>query len=167
MDDEIEIPKIGFARKLARSLLKQAKINDYPVKILDVSKIIPELSITGVELEDEISGMEATYKGMCFIRYNSSQPVKRNRFTVAHELGHAMLGHADQCIKGKIGSKSPMEVEADQFAAELLMPLEMLKKSMGSITELGQLARAFWVSKDAMMWRVMETKQYGHLTSWN
>lgn len=167
MDNDFDKPRIGLARDLARKLLKTAKINAYPIRLKDIAKLVPDLIIDGDELEDEISGMQATYKGISFIRYNSNHPVKRNRFTVAHELGHAVMGHTSECTRGSFGSKNPIEIEANQFAAELLTPLSFLKKAISTHTTVDQLAKVFWVSKDSMNWRVMETRLYSRLSSWN
>lgn len=166
MEDDFDKPRIKTARDSARNLLKLAKISTYPIKLKEIAKQITDLFIDGVELEDEISGMQATYKGISFIRYNSSHSVKRNRFTVAHELGHAVLGHTAPCNRGQLGSKDPHEVEANQFAAELLTPLELLKKAVVIHSTVDLLAKDFWVSKDSMSWRVMETGLYKKLTAW-
>lgn len=59
------------------------------------------------------------------------------RFSIAHELGHYFLGHADAMFcDGKtvhesqagFGSKELIELEADHFAAGLLMPSELFKE---------------------------------------
>lgn len=159
-------PDKGLARRLARGFLSSAGIKSYPIRILDVSKFIPDLFIDGNEMEDEISGIQATYKGQFFIRYNSAHPVKRNRFTVAHEIGHLLLGHTNPC-SNRPHDKSPNEIEANQFAAELLMPLSMLKVAVKTHTSVSDLAKVFWVSKEAMSIRVMETRIYNQLKSWS
>ena len=167
MDEDIDKPRIKLARDTARQLLKTAKIKTYPIKLKDIAKQIPDLVIDGEELEDDISGMQATYKGISFIRYNTNHSTKRNRFTVAHELGHAVLAHTIECNRGQFNSKVPLEIEANQFAAELLIPLSMLKDAVYTNSTVDLLAKAFWVSKDSMGWRVMETNLYGKLASWN
>ncbi|HCC25074.1 MAG TPA: hypothetical protein DEP85_06165 [Holosporales bacterium] len=168
MDEEIlDQPRIKVARDAARKLLKDSGIISFPILLGDIAKKIPDLVIDGVELEDEISGMQATYKGVSFIRYNTRHSTKRNRFTLAHELGHAVLGHTLSCERSNFSTKNPTEVEANQFAAELLCPLAMLKKAVKTITTVNDLAKAFWVSKDSMSWRVLETKVYKNLTSWS
>jgi len=60
----------------------------------------------------------------------------RIRFTIAHELGHYYL-HRDYLLSGKShGSQSnfrsadEMEQEADEFAAALLMPMELFRKAV-------------------------------------
>jgi Zn-dependent peptidase ImmA (M78 family) len=166
MDDDFDKPQIKLARDVARKLLKNAQIKTYPIKLKDIAKQVPDLYIDGQELEDEISGMQGTYKGVSFIRYNANHSTKRNRFTVAHELGHAMLGHTTECNRSSIVTKDPREVEANQFAAELLTPLELLKQAILKLKTVDELAKGFWVSKDSMSWRVLETGLYNRLTSW-
>jgi hypothetical protein len=46
------------------------------------------------------------------------------------------------------GTKSPMETEADNFAGELLVPLEMLKLHVGK--SIPELSKVFHVSEQAM-----------------
>lgn len=166
-DETVNGPRIGIARDLARKLLSDSGIITYPILLKDVARHIPDLHIDGQELEDEISGLQATYKGISFIRYNTNHPTIRNRFTLAHELGHVLLGHTTPCQRGSFSSSNYLEVEANQFAAELLCPLSFLKKAIESITTVDGLSKAFWVSKDSMNWRLMETKMYKKLTSWS
>lgn len=62
------------------------------------------------------------------------------RFSIAHELGHYFLGHADTMFRGGktvhesqagFGSREQIELEADHFAAGLLMPSELFKQEAG------------------------------------
>jgi hypothetical protein len=60
----------------------------------------------------------------------------RMRFSLGHELGHYYLPHhRERLEKGEshnsesdFKSRDPLEHEADQFAAELLMPRELFQK---------------------------------------
>lgn len=62
----------------------------------------------------------------------------RVRFSVAHELGHFYLpDHREHLLKGLMhnsvadfGSRSPTEIEADEFAADLLMPMELFRSAL-------------------------------------
>lgn len=156
----------GFARQSARDILGRAKIKSIPILLREITKSIPDLFVDGQELQEEISGMQASYKGVFFIRYNVSHSVKRNRFTVAHEIGHLLLGHTSPCTRSN-NSKEINEVEANQFAAELLMPLSFLKTEIKRYTTVDSLAKAFWVSRDAMSKRVLETGLYKSLATWS
>lgn len=55
------------------------------------------------------------------IALNRNHPASRRRFTLAHELGHIVLGH-DAAMASDDDSAAQMEREADAFAGALLMP---------------------------------------------
>ena len=64
---------------------------------------------------------------------NGDQPVQRQRFTLAHELGHHRLGHAAvvdgvEEVDGK--SDDPLEQQANAFAGEFLAPDQALRAWM-------------------------------------
>lgn len=111
-------PRKKFAHNTARNMLLEAKIITYPIRVNTILRLIPNLSIDGIPLEDDLSGMQAQSGEQVFIRYNSNHPTVRNRFTVCHEIAHAVLAHTSPCKRGNLGSKDIIEVEANQFAAE-------------------------------------------------
>jgi Zn-dependent peptidase ImmA (M78 family) len=83
---------------------------------------------------------------------NSKLPAGRFRFSVAHELGHFLLGHKPGRF---IGVKSPGdERQADLFAAELLLPEELLRADCAQQTltspVLTALVRRYRVSRQAL-----------------
>jgi predicted nucleic acid-binding Zn-ribbon protein len=73
---------------------------------------------------------------------NSEHARTRQRFTIAHELGHLVL-HAD-------GTDESSEREADQFASALLIPREMLRQAVAETSDLDVLRRRFNVSREAL-----------------
>ena len=99
------------------------------------------------------------------ITVNSTEYGPRQRFTIGHEIGHFALGHlnnAERCCRDdsasfSTGTKSPIERQANQFAAALLMPRNVLEYAIGKrgYTKLDQLARLFGVSEVAMKWRLI------------
>lgn len=55
----------------------------------------------------------------------------RQRFSLAHEIGHVVMNHPPMAFLGNvvIGDRDPRhEIEANAFAAELLMPKKILAK---------------------------------------
>ncbi len=76
------------------------------------------------------------------------------------------MGHTIDFSPMDLDSKDYKEAEANQFAAELLMPLKMLKKAIEKSKTVDKLAFDFWVSKKAMGWRVMNTGLFKFLSSW-
>lgn len=130
------------------------------------------------ELPKGVSGkIQKDEKGGYYIVANKDEPNVRQRFTIAHELGHFMYhrsligdGVADspayRAPDENIYEKTPLEPlherQANQFAANMLMPLAQIReieKRHPSIT-VAELADKFNVSEDAMRIRKgMKTKR--------
>ncbi len=66
-----------------------------------------------------------------------------------------LLKHTCNTLDSEDGIK---ETEANSFAAELLMPLEMIKRDCSKKFNLDDLARRYTVSKEAICYRLMDTK---------
>src|SRR5207245_3162073 len=139
-----------------------------------VAKAI-EIRITYEPFEQELSGVLVKAKDCVVIGVNSAHPLTRQRFTIAHEIGHFMLAHPgemfiDQTVRQRAvvirrdGRSSEgtdrHEIEANRFAAELLMPRWMVEKEVrkcllgkGSPSPdqlIADLASLFRVSTQAM-----------------
>ena len=108
---------------------------------IDIQAIIQahKIAIRKQPLEDAVSGILVVKNGHATIGVNESHHPNRQRFTLAHELGHFLL-HGDSSSvfidaspvfyrdeTSSEGSKL-LEIEANAFAAELLMPESMLRK---------------------------------------
>lgn len=112
---------------------------------------------------------EITSDGRRVIYYNGQEPHSRIRFTLAHELGHHILGHTQQ---GRMyrdfsnpawnDNNSIEEKDANRFSAELLMPDEAVNTLINrdKIYSIPDLAARFDVSQEAMYWRM---KNLGYL----
>ncbi|MDR7381915.1 helix-turn-helix domain-containing protein [Promicromonospora iranensis] len=83
----------------------------------------------------------------------------RQRFTIAHELGHILLRHAHDLVAENVGQhgKHPHEKAADKFAAEFLMPETVLRAAAptGHLVraEAIRLVNLLQVSPVALSWR--------------
>jgi Zn-dependent peptidase ImmA (M78 family) len=97
--------------------------------------------------------------GKPVIAVNSSRPLCRRRFSVAHEIGHYLLGHNSLSFSesggGMIKRESRQERAANAFAAEFLMPKVMLSREAHRYT-LRALALRYKVSMQAMEIRLKE-----------
>jgi Zn-dependent peptidase ImmA (M78 family) len=110
--------------------------------------------------------------GKAVIGVNSMHSITRQRFTIAHELAHLLL-HTDEQLhvdeRSPIGFRSALsskavddkEIEANQFAAELLMPYDLLLDEINELSEetptedaIRLLADTFVVSEQAMTFRL-------------
>lgn len=100
------------------------------------------------------------------IRVNRHEVKTRQRFTIAHEIGHFIL-HRDRIGDGisdtilyRSKLSNALEAEANRFAADLLMPAESLKSQIAqcglskSDESARRLAAIFQVSDDAMLIRL-------------
>jgi Zn-dependent peptidase ImmA (M78 family) len=101
---------------------------------------------------------------------NQSDPPYRKRFTIAHELGHHFLHLLSdgEFVDSKVDlfrdsetDVSPEsieqrrpEIQANQFAAALLMPADLVKREYSPTPNLEELARKFNVSEAAMGFRL-------------
>lgn len=159
------------AIRAAQRILGEHGIKAPPVpveRIIKAHNLILEFS----PLEDEISGMAYIKDGVGIIGINSLHHPNRQRFSMAHELGHHILHaddlrkavHVDKAIfRNQESSKAtdPLEIAANAFAAELLVPREMLAGMVGTAsidleddTKVEPLAKRFRVSASMMRLRL-------------
>lgn len=112
------------ARDLAWRVLINEKIHSLPI---NTSRLCRGMGIV-VRLydpEDKNSGCSGFINGVPNIFVSRSEPVLRQRFTAAHELGHILLGHVG---KYKLVNRepsdrdNPIEQAANVFAVRLLAP---------------------------------------------
>jgi len=107
---------------------------------------------------------------------NGGHPVVRQRFSIAHEIGHFVLGHSeidvDHGVEAIFGDDADsydvgpdVEREANAFAIELLVPRAWAKAFESSTTDhaslVDEISRLCAVSKTAAWYRVMELKLGG------
>lgn len=82
-----------------------------------------------------------TERGNYGILINSNQLFARQRFNLMHELGHFFLGHNEKefIVKTPLGRcYEPEEVDADTFAAEMLMPYSFILSELQKIIQNGK-----------------------------
>ena len=92
-------------------------------------------------------------------------PLRRFRFTIAHEIGHWVC----HCLEGRAPNPEPsycrpvdlteaadrtLEREANVFAAELLMPEHAVVRAWADLADIPDCAARFAVSVTAMHWRL-------------
>lgn len=89
---------------------------------LSADALVQKLGVRGVT-----DGVLLFYQGDPLVLYDSELPPGRVRFTIAHEIGHLVLGHVapgQQTVVNREPSlgDNPTETMANQFAARLLAP---------------------------------------------
>ena len=82
----------GLTDKI-RGLLKKIDMAEPPVPIEKIVELFSIKIIPYPHFPDNISGTIVEQKGIMIIGVNSNHPAVRQRFTIAHELGHFLLGH--------------------------------------------------------------------------
>jgi IrrE N-terminal-like domain len=120
-------------------------------------------------LNPSISGLiepSETARSGFRIRINRHELAERQRFTLAHEIGHYVL-HRDKIGGGIVDSvmyrsnlSSRYEVEANKFAADLIMPMILVREKFDQLGRVASdevviaLANYFRVSQAAMRIRL-------------
>lgn len=138
-----------------------------------LKQLMTSLSIKFEEkdYEGQLSGAAVFNGNDMLVTVNTKEPETRKRFTVAHEIGHLLL-HADQALSVDIKpislnrdnnsktGESWREVEANYFAASLLMPKEDVLVHFEKWSDLEEddrlqkLAKRYEVSMQAMSVRL-------------
>lgn len=145
-----------------RKILTHFKVTGAPVP---VEQIAEKMNIQiNYAPSFEYSGILIRKNGGALMGINTNESPARRRFTIAHELGHFFLENTtavsiDYRDSSNRPEKTIFEKRADDFAANLLMPRQLLvkdfKKLEGSYEErLVILSERYQVSNEAMMWRL-------------
>lgn len=162
-----------YAKEIDSRAAELLRTHGLLVTPVNVSVIADRLGAAVVfeDLDDDVSGFLLREKGVSTIAINKQHHPNRQRFTMAHECGHLFL-HADKgdrlwldkTLFFRDGSSSSgdqfAEIEANQFAAGLLMPEELILGMLGKerlISEIDvvRLAMRFEVSERAMTVRLI------------
>lgn len=99
----------------------------------------------------ETLGYYNCYKRIQFIHINNALNERLQRFVCAHELGHAILHHDSNTSFLKANtfySIDRIEIEANTFAVELLLPDEVIYQHKDSILSINEVARIYGVPKE-------------------
>lgn len=147
----------------AREARKRTGETGIPVDVNRVARGVG-VGVFYSPLPDALSAFLLRAEERSVIGVNANQSPVRRRFSAAHEIGHHVLGHADgsvfdyafpTTVEGEPPGYDPQnEREANQFAAELLMPEENLVEDAPSLS-LARLARRYEVSQEAMSFRLL------------
>lgn len=164
---------IGFIKQKATSLISELDLVSPPVDVRSIAESLL-LKIVEVHLGNGSDG--ALIPERREIEVNVDKPHVRQRFTIAHEIGHWVLRHRDRMyeideaptgiydnrddseVDLEEKSRPPTEREANRFAAELLMPAEWMKKSWRELNDPDKLAELYDVSREAMWNRIVDLR---------
>lgn len=154
------------------AILEKFGIDAPPVPVQDIAVGLG-LQVVKIAIQNSVSGalINVPDSPSPVIAVNEAQHLNRQRFTIAHELGHFLLGHLskDSLVDREFvvfrrddslsSAKYSDEIRANRFAAELLMPVKFLVLDIDaeekiSADRLARLAKKYIVSEIAMTHRL-------------
>lgn len=172
-------PRYSRISREVDNLLQQVGVDSPPVPLDAIAHHLG-VPIMHSTFEDDVSGLLIRRGSSAVIGVNSSQAEVRKRFTIAHEIGHLVLHsasefeevHVDKGFRVQFRSavsataEDVAEIEANAFAAGLLMPEAFLREDIHGVALdledahlVGQLAQRYQVSAQAMTYRLMNLFQ--------
>lgn len=132
-------PQIAKARSIANKQIDDHDIvHGYRV---DVEALATALGLT-IKPRPTLGELRGRLVGDRIEIVSSDHPVVQ-RFSIAHEIGHFLLGH-------KHGDGSWAETEANNFANELLVPGDLLARALKETTSKAELRKEFEVSRPVL-----------------
>jgi hypothetical protein len=147
--------------KRAKSALRSSGIKEAPV---DLARVLAYLRLHHERpwhlSTDVWEGLaRPATRGRTRLKRQERAATARERWRLAHEIGHHVL-HADQASPRQPGwEKNELEHEADLFAAELLMPEQLVEKAVKELDgqiDIEETARTFRVGRQEMEKRLRQ-----------
>jgi len=160
---------IDSAKEKAYKVLADNYVTEPPVKVTDVARNYGLLA-KEVDLGDfgyRVAGFIEPKQKIIYV--NKADPPAKQAFTVAHELAHWIM-HQKELIsepnkyavlyRSPLGKtqEDPIEVQANAFAAHLLVPTEMLEKYKKDLSK-HSIAKVFGVSDELVGYRIDHESQ--------
>ncbi len=130
--------------------------NDTVINVINIAQQLGFNVFASDFTENNIDGMVINSHTEKSIYVNKNDMPERQRFTIAHELGHIILHHSNQGeeyqvvdYRGNNTQYDPKEHEANNFAASLLMPKEKSIYEWNRLNDVDDFAQTFKVSRSA------------------
>lgn len=159
------------ARIAAEKLRKDHKINEYPVDVAALAESL-DIDVSPVTfIDDRTSGMiiaNAETKTV-EILIAEDEDFERQRFTIAHELGHYEERKAAKdedysfVEKRHPDAYNLHEFYADEFAGNLLMPEKEICRLYNADKSISAMATFFGVTSSAVRKRITRLQKMGSL----
>ena len=165
------------AQKKAYELIEHFNVTTLPVPVIEIAQNL-SIEVIPFDLGNKASGILVIENGKGKIGYNPADNKARQRFTIAHELGHyqlhmkknqheAIFIDRDFLVKYRnqknyTAHEFAQEQQANAFAAALLMPEHFVRaeldkeiyENMDESDTISNLAKVFHVSNVAMTYRL-------------
>lgn len=162
---------------VAKRVRAQWNLGDVPI-----SNLIETVELNGfkiLSIDKPSENCKEKYEAVSFLNEKSGPVIglcpsssrKRQRFSLAHELGHYFLRNPE---KSKVEGKWDPETRANTFAAALLMPEDDFRKTVGTVRpsffadELHSYSERYGVSAPSILFRmknlqIINEEQYAKL----
>jgi Zn-dependent peptidase ImmA (M78 family) len=165
------------AYEAAAQVLQRYGIYEIPVPVEQIA-LNEGVQLVRQRFEGDQSGFMYRHDGHKIIGINSTHSRRRQRFTIAHEIGHLELHQQDLIVDRAINYRDrtsalgidQAEIDANAFAASLLMPADLVLQAVKSATGdpslttrerlVSHLAQLFDVSAEAMSYRLINLGIY-------
>ncbi|NNN23391.1 helix-turn-helix domain-containing protein [Pseudomonas nitroreducens] len=111
--------------------------------------------ITQVDVQAKFDGLQASVAGKPVIVISANWPGDRQRFTLAHELGHLLL-------HGRLAGHLDEEKACNRFASALLLPASAMRQQLGlkrhmlEMQELYLLKQEYGISMQGCLYRAAD-----------
>lgn len=147
------------ARDTVWRLLVDLGVSELPINTVKICTEL-EINLHYYEPTDESDGMSCYINGVPHIFVSSAVLPERRRFTIAHEIGHIILGHVGKfelVNREQSPADNPIEQAANVFASRLLAPACVLWGcNIHSAKEIQQLCK---ISKTAAEYRMQRMEE--------
>ncbi|MGO3181489.1 MAG: ImmA/IrrE family metallo-endopeptidase [Aequorivita sp.] len=181
--------KFNRIENIANQTLVDFNLMSAPINLEQLAKKL-KISIERQDLNDDVSGFLLKKEGKATVGLNTNHPEVRQRFTIAHEIGHFKLhnfesplfvdyfytgsmlrsNESNKLYRSTHNSNNPsMEKEANFFAANLLMPKILIKAEIEKLNsllsyedKLLKISEVFKVSTQAMDYRLKSLGYYDY-----
>jgi Zn-dependent peptidase ImmA (M78 family) len=134
-----------------------------PVDVLAVAEERAGVPVVVARLPEAVAGCCWRGGGRALVWVNGGHALVRQRFTLAHELGHVRCGHDGRMPVDSVAvlagdTHDPREVQANAFAAELLAPRAGVQALVGGepgLEDVVRVAARYGISALAALFRLV------------
>ena len=146
--------------KHVKQVLKQSSVKEAPV---DLERVLASLRLHHERpwhlSTDVWDALTRSGRGRTRLKRQERAPTARERWRLAHEIGHHVLHGGEPIPRQVQWEKNELELEADQFAAEILMPEGLVAKAVKDLNgqiDIEETARTFRVGRQEMEKRLRQ-----------
>lgn len=157
-----------IARNKAWETLIKCNITSLPINLATIARLnnITILKYSNSKQNLTGDGFSLNVNNVNVIYYNDKKPKTRIRFTLAHELGHCLLGHLkfgktyNRNSEKDFDGMDIFEMQANVFARDLLMPAIVLHNlNIKSSEDIARICNVSMLSAEIRYKRLTELNE--------